>query len=137
MLLHTLADAILNVRINGASHGEIGINTLLAGSYGPPVGLAGGGEAACEERLPRARPGDTVARRQPASPPARRPAGPPASVPRPLRIEVDPHQPRAAEPAALMPGVTRSGRAVALDAETMTAAHGMLHLMVALTQNGP
>ncbi|MFC5835329.1 hypothetical protein [Nonomuraea insulae] len=41
-----------------------------------------------------------------------------------LRIEAGLHQPRAANLAALMPGVTRSGRTVVLDAETMTAAYG-------------
>lgn len=61
----------------------------------------------------------------------------PASVPHPLRIEVDLHQPRAADLAALLPSVTRRGRTVAFDAETMTAAYGMLHVIVALTQNGP
>lgn len=36
-----------------------------------------------------------------------------------------------------MPGATRSGRTVAFDAETMTAAYGILQVIVALTQNGP
>jgi D-amino peptidase len=49
VLAHTITDAILDVRINGRSHGEIGINTLLAGSYGAPVVLASGDDAACEE----------------------------------------------------------------------------------------
>ncbi|MEU7004991.1 M55 family metallopeptidase [Nonomuraea sp. NPDC046570] len=47
---------------------------------------------------------------------------PPASVPQPLQVEVDLHQPRSADLAALIPGVTRSGRTVAFTAETMTAA---------------
>ncbi|GAA0825092.1 M55 family metallopeptidase [Streptosporangium amethystogenes subsp. fukuiense] len=47
-------------------HGEIGINTLLADSYGVPVVLAGGDAAACEEfsvLVPRGvtRTGRTVA----------------------------------------------------------------------------
>ncbi|WP_206641466.1 M55 family metallopeptidase [Nonomuraea polychroma] len=46
VLAHTMAEAVLDVRINGASHGEIGINTLLAGSYGVPVVLASGDDAA-------------------------------------------------------------------------------------------
>ncbi|MGI5287698.1 M55 family metallopeptidase [Nonomuraea polychroma] len=61
----------------------------------------------------------------------------PASVPQPLRVEADLHQPRAADLAALLPGVTRSGRTEAFDAETMTAAYGMLQVIVALSQNGP
>jgi D-amino peptidase len=39
--------------------------------------------------------------------------------------------------AALIPGVTRSGHTVAFDAEAMTAAYGLLQVIVALTQNGP
>jgi D-amino peptidase len=61
----------------------------------------------------------------------------PASVPQPLRLEVDLHQPRTADLAALLSGLTRSGRTGAFDAETMTAAYGMLHVIAALTQNGP
>ncbi|MEU9888802.1 M55 family metallopeptidase [Sphaerisporangium sp. NPDC051011] len=58
-------------------------------------------------------------------------------MPQPLRIKVDLHQPRAADLAALIPGVTRRGRTVAFDAETMTAAYGMFHVIVALAQTGP
>ncbi|WP_206060910.1 hypothetical protein [Nonomuraea basaltis] len=36
MPARTMADTILDVRINDSSHGEIGINTLLAGSNGCP-----------------------------------------------------------------------------------------------------
>ncbi len=35
-----------------------------------------------------------------------------------------------------MPGVTRRGRTVVFTAETMTAAYGMLQLIVVLTQVG-
>ncbi|WP_433445014.1 hypothetical protein [Nonomuraea sp. CA-141351] len=38
--------------------------------------------------------------------------------------------------AALVPGVTRSGR-TAFDAETMMATYTILRLIVALTQTGP
>ncbi|WP_433259806.1 M55 family metallopeptidase (plasmid) [Streptosporangium sp. CA-135522] len=159
VLAHTIADAILDVRINGASHGEIGINTLLAGSYGVPVVLASGDAAACEEfsaLAPQAvtvpvkrglgqhaadgmHPGEAheLLRRGASQAMRSHATSPPVSVPQPLRIEIDLHQPRAADLAALMPGVTRSGRTVAFDAETMTAAYGMLQLIVALTQNEP
>ncbi|MGW4792209.1 M55 family metallopeptidase [Nonomuraea sp. NPDC004297] len=49
VLAHTMADAILDVRLGGTSHGEIGLNTLLAASYGVPIVLASGDDAACEE----------------------------------------------------------------------------------------
>ncbi|MEQ4722925.1 M55 family metallopeptidase [Nonomuraea sp. B19D2] len=49
MPARTMADIILDVRINDGSHGEIGINTLLAGPNGVSVVLAGGDDTACEE----------------------------------------------------------------------------------------
>ncbi|MGP3913743.1 M55 family metallopeptidase [Nonomuraea sp. 10N515B] len=49
MPARTMADTILDVRINESSHGEIGINTLLAGSNGVSVVLAGGDNPACDE----------------------------------------------------------------------------------------
>ncbi|GAA0930502.1 hypothetical protein GCM10009560_35010 [Nonomuraea longicatena] len=58
-------------------------------------------------------------------PPQRSPARS-AKTPRPRHVQ-----------AALMPGVTRSGRTVAFDAETMAAAYGMLQVIVALTKNRP
>ncbi|MGW4404802.1 hypothetical protein ACWEJ6_12260 [Nonomuraea sp. NPDC004702] len=38
---------------------------------------------------------------------------------------------------ALAPAATRSGRTVVVDAGTMTAAYGLLQVIVALPQNGP
>ncbi|MEV0594665.1 M55 family metallopeptidase [Nonomuraea cavernae] len=160
VLAHTIADAILDVRVNGCSHGEIGINTLLAGSYGVPVVLASGDVAACDEfsalvpevvTVPVKRglgqlAADTLhpeeARdrlRQGAGQAIRLHAGnPPLSVPDPLHVEVDLHQPRSADLAALIPGVVRkNGRTVAFDTETMAAAYGLLQLIVLLTQIGP
>ncbi|MEV1005138.1 M55 family metallopeptidase [Nonomuraea sp. NPDC050202] len=159
VLAHTMTDAVLDVRINGASHGEIGINTLLAASFGVPVVLASGDDAACAEfstLVPQAvtvpvkrglgqhaadtlHPDEACERlRHGASQAARQPAGhPPLAVPSPLRVEVDLAQPRSADLAGLIPGATVGGRTVAFDAETMTAAYGILQLIVALTQTGP
>ncbi|WP_189243946.1 M55 family metallopeptidase [Planobispora rosea] len=159
VLAHTMAEAVLDVRINGTSHGEIGINALLAASYGVPVVLASGDEAACAEFSALAPQSVTVPVKRALGQHAadgmhpdqahdllRRGAGQamrvhattaPVWLPHPLRIEVDLHQPRAADLAALLPSVTRSGRTIAFDAETMTAAYGMLHVIVALTHNGP
>ncbi|MEU8381211.1 M55 family metallopeptidase [Streptosporangium sp. NPDC048865] len=159
VLAHTIGDAVLDVRINGASHGEIGINTLLAGSYGVPVVLAGGDAAACEEfgtLVPRSvtvpvkqglgqhaadtlHPQEAQDRlRQGAAEAMRLHAdNPPVLVSSPLHVEVDLHQPRSADLAALIPGATRRGRTVVFDAETMTAAYSMLQLIVLLTQIGP
>jgi D-amino peptidase len=122
-----------------------------------PVVLASGDTAACEEfsaLVPQAvtvpakrslrqhaadtlHPGEACDRlRHGASQAARQHAGhPPVPVPSPLRVEVDLYQPRQVDLAGLIPGATVSGRTVAFDAETMTAAYGIL-LIVALTQTG-
>ncbi|WP_433539653.1 hypothetical protein ACQP10_22435 [Streptosporangium sandarakinum] len=55
----------------------------------------------------------------------------------PVDIGVDPHQPRSEDLAALIPGATRGGRAVVLNAETLTAAYGLLRLIAVLTRVGP
>lgn len=54
-----------------------------------------------------------------------------------LDVEVDLDQPRSADLAALMPGVTRAGRTVAFTADTTTAAYGTLQLIVLLAQITP
>lgn len=64
------------------------------------------------------------------------PIASPLEVPCPLQVEVDRHQSRSADLAALMPGVNRNEDTVMFDAETMTAAYGMLQVVVA-HQNGP
>ncbi|MEQ4725021.1 M55 family metallopeptidase [Nonomuraea sp. B19D2] len=151
VLAHTIADAILDVRIAGRSHGEIGINTLLAGSYGVPVVLASGDDAACEEFTALVPDGLTVPvkrglgqyaadtlhpqeacdrLRQGASQAvSRRDEHRPVAASRPLDIEVDLHQPRTADLAALIPGIARTGRTVTFAAEDMTAAYGLLQLL--------
>ncbi|CAB1128430.1 Peptidase M55 [Candidatus Hydrogenisulfobacillus filiaventi] len=46
---HTYAGEVFQVRINGREAGETGINALVAGAYGVPVGLVTGDEAVCRE----------------------------------------------------------------------------------------
>ena len=41
--------AIMDIRVNGASLGEIGINAVAAGHFGVPVALVTGDRAACSE----------------------------------------------------------------------------------------
>lgn len=158
VLAHTMADAILDVRINDRSYGEIGINTLLAASFGVPVVLASGDDAACEEYSALVRrhgagqtrtlgqhaadtlhPHEAADRLRQGAGQALRLAGEqsPIAVPHPLHIEVDLHQPRSADLAALMPGVTNTGRTAAFTAETMQAAYGILQLIALLTQLRP
>lgn len=49
ILDHTYTDRILDVRLNGTSLGELGLNAALAGSYGLPVVLVSGDEAFAKE----------------------------------------------------------------------------------------
>ncbi len=58
ILDHTYSDRILDVRLNGTSVGEIGINAALAGAFGVPVALVSGDAAAAREA--RALLGETV-----------------------------------------------------------------------------
>src|SRR5512143_1801552 len=58
ILDHTYTDRILDVRLNGVSVGEIGINAALAGAFGVPVVLVSGDAATAAEA--RALLGDSV-----------------------------------------------------------------------------
>lgn len=61
----------------------------------------------------------------------------PVTVPSPLGTGVDLHQAHAADLAALIPGITRTGHTVAFTAENMTAAYRLLQLFAPLTHIGP
>jgi D-amino peptidase len=49
ILDHTIMDAVRDVRLNGESVGELGLNAALAGAYGVPVALVSGDRATAEE----------------------------------------------------------------------------------------
>ncbi|HTS88795.1 MAG TPA: M55 family metallopeptidase [Gemmatimonadales bacterium] len=49
ILDHTYTDRILDVRLNGQSVGELGINAALAGSFGVPIALVSGDQALARE----------------------------------------------------------------------------------------
>lgn len=49
ILDHTYTDRIMDVRLNGRSVGEFGINAALAGTFGVPVALVSGDKALAEE----------------------------------------------------------------------------------------
>lgn len=51
VLDHTYTSAILDVRLNGRSVGELGLNAALAGSFGVPVALVSGDQALAAEAL--------------------------------------------------------------------------------------
>ncbi len=49
VLDHTIMDAVRDVRLNGRSMGEVGLNAALAGAYGVPVAVVSGDRATAEE----------------------------------------------------------------------------------------
>jgi D-amino peptidase len=49
ILDHTYTDIIQDVRLNGQSVGELGINAALAGAFGVPIGLVSGDQALAAE----------------------------------------------------------------------------------------
>jgi len=49
VLSHTFTGALLDVRVNGASLGELGLNAALAGAYGVPVVLVAGDQSVAHE----------------------------------------------------------------------------------------
>ncbi|HET7599099.1 MAG TPA: M55 family metallopeptidase [Gemmatimonadales bacterium] len=49
MLDHTMTDELRDVRLNGRSVGEIGLNAALAGAYGVPVAFVSGDRACADE----------------------------------------------------------------------------------------
>lgn len=49
VLSHTFTGTILDVRINGRSMGELGLNASVAGAYGVPVLLVAGDQSVAEE----------------------------------------------------------------------------------------
>ncbi len=55
ILDHTYTDRILDVRVNGTSLGELGLNALLAGTYNVPVALVSGDQALASEAESTAR----------------------------------------------------------------------------------
>jgi D-amino peptidase len=130
MLDHTMTDAVRDVRLNGRSVGEIGLNAALAGAYGVPVAFVSGDRACAGETRELLGPEvgavsvkDAVSHRAARSlPPAlarerirdgvtaalRRPHSPFHVAP-PVTIEVDLTFTYQADYAELVPGSVRRG----------------------------
>src|SRR5262249_35644694 len=49
VLSHTFTGALADVRLNGQSYGEIGLNAAVAGAYGVPVMLVSGDDSVAVE----------------------------------------------------------------------------------------
>ncbi|MFN8654517.1 MAG: M55 family metallopeptidase [Gemmatimonadales bacterium] len=137
ILDHTYTDRIMDVRLNGISVGEVGVNAALAGTFGVPVALVTGDKAVGLEA--RALLGDrvqTIAVKEAVSRHAARHLSPDTArslirdsmrevvedtrrngvarakrfvVPSPVTIEVDFSSTVHADHAAMAPGIARTG----------------------------
>lgn len=161
VITHTMSGDILDVRVDGRSLGEIGLNAALAGHTGVPVVLLSGDDAACaefEELVPGA---VTVAvkdalaaaaavalhpevarerlREAAAEAIRRRTRVSPLSIAGPLTVEVDLYSPVSVDLAMLVPGVSRAGggRTVAFSATDFAEAYRLVLLLVQLASIKP
>lgn len=155
-LSHTFTDALADVRLNGHSYGEIGLNAAVAGAYGVPVVLVSGDATVAAEA--RSDLGDAVATvvvkesrgatRVATMPPARacellreaaaqvirqQPAVPPMRVATPVHVEVRFSRPYYADLAELVEGIERvDGCSIRTVRSDMLAAYRLLRLLTVL-----
>ncbi|MEV0649303.1 M55 family metallopeptidase [Phytomonospora sp. NPDC050363] len=155
VLAHTSSDLVLDVRVNGRSHGEIGMNALLAGRMGAPVLFMSGDDAACAEfsalvsgavsvEVKRALgqfAAETVhpkvicsrLREGAARAMARRAHVGALSAEGPVELEMDLSRPVAVDLAVLVPGVSRvDGRTVRFETDSFEEAYRVMLLIIQL-----
>jgi D-amino peptidase len=161
VLAHTINDAVLDVRLDGRSMGEIGLNAALAGFHGAPVVLLSGDAAACAELRELVPGAATVAVKQPLGQAAaialhpeeareqlhrvaarairRHDQVPLVILPGPLRVEVDLYGPYTVDLATLIPGVDRApgARTVTFTADDVAEAYRLVQLLTQLAQIKP
>ncbi|MBE1487302.1 M55 family metallopeptidase [Plantactinospora soyae] len=161
VLAHTISDAVLDVRLQGASVGEIGLNAALAGHFGVPVVLGSGDDAACAELRALVPAAVTVEvkralgqaaaetlhpqeardriRRSAAEAIGRRNRVRPVPTGGPVETEIDLYGPYTVDLATLVPGVSRApgGRTVTFTGEDIVAAYRLIQLVVQLGQIKP
>ncbi|GAB7051058.1 M55 family metallopeptidase [Catenuloplanes indicus] len=158
VLAHAMSGAVLDVRLNGRTVGEIGLNAALAGHHGVPVALVAGDDVACAELAalsPRSvavpvkqaagqfaavtlHPTVVRERLRAAAAEAVRavPGIPPFRIDGPVVLEMDLHGPAAVDLATLVPGVERApgARTVRFAARDLPEAYRVMSLLVALGQ---
>ncbi|MGI5151935.1 M55 family metallopeptidase [Plantactinospora sp. CA-294935] len=161
VLAHTISDAVLDLRLDGRSVGEIGLNAAVAGHYGVPVVLLSGDDAACAELRDLVPEAVTVEVKQALGQAAAETLHPreardrirlgaadavrgrrrirPVPAPTPVRIELDLYGPYTVDLATLVPGVTRAagGRTLAFTGRDMAEAYRVVQLVVQLAQIKP
>lgn len=155
-LSHTFTGTILDVRVNGASYGELGLNAAVAGAYGVPVILVAGDQSVVAEsrevlgeHVPVVQVKESVAHmsaesvhpnvarrmlREAAAKAVReRPDVAPLRVATPVRVEVELARPVLADLAEMIDGAERvSGRVVGFTRPDMPAAYRVLRLITVL-----
>ncbi len=157
VLDHTYTDIIQDVRLNGQSVGELGINAALAGAFGVPVGLVSGDQALAAETKALLGDGvrtvqvkEAVSRHAARSlPPARacaliregmcqavaqtskgNPRSRPFVVASPISVEVDFERTVQADHAAMAPGFERRGpRTVGFSHQSYVEVFGAFRTM--------
>jgi D-amino peptidase len=156
VLSHTFTGTLADVRVNGRSFGEIGLNAAVAGSFGVPVVLVTGDEsvaAEVEDLLPGTRavavkrgigqlasdglhPERSCALIEEAA--ARAVSEPGRALPfvvdGPAALEVDVTIPAYTDQAMVIPGVRRlTGRTIGYDAPDYLTAYKVVRLVGALS----
>lgn len=161
VLAHTMSGDILDVRVEGRSLGEIGLNAAMAGHFGAPVVLLSGDDVACAElgelvpsaetvavkealgqaaaRVPHPEENRERLRHAAAQAIARRAEVPPLTLEGPIDIEVDLYSPFTVDLATLVPGVSRAGggRTVTFTAADFADAYRLVLLLVQLATIKP
>ncbi|MEE1777149.1 M55 family metallopeptidase [[Kitasatospora] papulosa] len=161
VIAHTMSGEVLDVRVDGRSLGEIGLNGALAGHFGVPVVMLSGDDVACaefDELVPSAvgvavkeavagsaavtlHPEEARERLRAAAAEAvgRRAHIPPLVLDGPLTVEVDMLSPFSVDLALLVPGVSRAegGRTVVFTAADFAEAHRLVLLLVQLASIKP
>lgn len=155
-LSHTFTGTILDVRLNGRSFGELGLNAAVAGAYDVPVLLVAGDQTVAAEarevlgeqvitvqvkeslaHLSAESVHPRVARRMLREAAARaitqRPDVPPLRLDTPVRAEVELARPVLADLAEMIDGAERvDGRTVAFTRPDMPSMYRVLRLITVL-----
>ncbi|HEX5167085.1 MAG TPA: M55 family metallopeptidase [Thermomicrobiales bacterium] len=156
VLSHTFTGTLADVRVNGTSFGEIGLNAAVAGVYGVPLVLVTGDasvDAEVEALLPGTR--TAVVKRgigalaadglhperacaiieaAAAEVPERVASAKPFVVDGPVALEVDVTIPAYADQALVVPGIKRlAGRTLGYDAPDYLTAYRITRLIGALS----
>lgn len=155
VLAHTFTGTLADVRVNGESFGEIGLNAAVAGSFGVPLVLVTGDEsvaAEVEALLPGTR--TAVVKRgigalaadgvhperacamieASATAAIREITATPFVVDGPVSLEVDVLNPVFVDQAMVIPGIQRiAGRTLAYEAPDYLTAYRITRLIAALS----